>query len=90
MPQYTGYVQCPAGQDVPVSVLCDRGATATDDGDGDLTDLVLACGESYKVGLCKSKAILKATDPSNSISHCNVVIISRSCFQFRHAPLQRG
>jgi hypothetical protein len=49
VPQYTGYVQCPAGQDVPVSVLCDRGATATDDGDGDLTDLVLACGESYKV-----------------------------------------
>ena len=66
MPQFTGYVQCPAGQDLPVSALCDRGATAADDRDGDLTDFVLACGESYQVGLCKLKAILKATDSSIS------------------------
>jgi hypothetical protein len=45
--QYTGYVQCPVDQDVPVSALCDRGATAKDDKDGDLTDFVLACGETY-------------------------------------------
>jgi hypothetical protein len=44
--QYTGYVQCPPG-DVPVSALCDRGATAKDDKDGDLTDFVLACEEKY-------------------------------------------
>jgi len=55
--QYTGYVQCPVDQDVPVSALCDRGATAKDDKDGDLTDFILACGEKY-------------TD--NGIAGCNV------------------
>jgi hypothetical protein len=45
--QYSGFVKCPEGQDVPVSAVCDRGATAYDEVDGDLTGSLMACGQSY-------------------------------------------
>lgn len=45
--QYSGFVKCPAGEDVPVSAICDRGATASDVEDGDLTASLMACGASY-------------------------------------------
>ena len=45
--QNRGFVKCPVGETVPISAICDRGATANHTLDGDLTGEVLACGKSF-------------------------------------------
>ena len=57
IPQGTAYALCPTP--TPTSAVCDRGATASDSLDGDLTSLIEACDTSTARSVLASHSMLQ-------------------------------
>ena len=57
LPQGTAYALCPTP--TPTSAICDRGATASDSLDGDLTSLIEACDTSGARSALPSHSMLQ-------------------------------
>ena len=57
VPQGTAYALCPTPP--PTSAICDRGATASDSLDGDLTSLIEACDTSTARSVLPSHRMLQ-------------------------------
>jgi hypothetical protein len=67
----SAYVACPANTPLDSNVTCDHGATASDPIDGDLTNLIEACG-SGSPGVVGSSTALQARFAAVGISACHL------------------
>lgn len=62
------YVKCTAKS--PAGAICDRGATAVDEADGDVTDRVLACSPDGVTGRWSTRGVTRC-ESGEAVGQCS-------------------